>query len=432
MKDTNQFQRFFQRFVSGSYPLLAAAAAALIWANISPHTYHGVWHTKLAVSIGSLDFAKTLAHWIDEALMTLFFFTVGLEIKREFLVGGLSSLKQAVLPIAAAIGGMLIPALIYSAFNAHAIASHGWGIPMATDIAFSLAILGLLGRRIPLSLKIFLSAFAIADDLGAVVVIAVFYTPAINWPYFYSAACFVILLAAANRLWIRWSLVYVILGLGLWICIMGSGIHATVAGVVVALFIPARGKYDTDTFLQTVRTQLNAIECEADSCGFSILMNRTHLNAVQNIELACEAVETPLQQLEHGLESWIAYVVLPLFALANAGLVLKGLNPAATVLHPITVGIEAGLFFGKPVGIILFTYFAVRFMGADLPSGANWRHIVGIGFLGGIGFTMSLFISGLSFQQPEFSEYARLGILVASFASGLTGFLVLKTIKAQS
>lgn len=424
--DISPFQRFFKRFVSGSYPLFIAAAAAVIWANISAHTYHEVWHTKLAISLGPFQFAKTLAHWIDEALMTIFFFIVGLEIKREFLVGGLSSPKQAVLPIAAALGGMLVPAAIYAAFNAATASARGWGVPMATDIAFSLAILGLLGKRIPFSLKIFLSAFAIADDLGAVAVIAVFYTPSINWSYLIGACGFVLLLFAANRLWIRQSLVYVIIGIGLWFVVLRSGVHATVAGVLLAMFIPARGKYDTDTFVKTVKAELDTIACQQDSCGFSILMNRAHLNAVQNIELACEAVETPLQRLEHGLQTWVAFVVLPLFALANAGLVLGGLDVQAAAFHPVTLGIVLGLVLGKPVGITLFSYLAVKLMGAHLPPGVRWRHMVGTGCLGGIGFTMSLFISGLSFRLPDFGEFAKLGVLTASLASAIAGYLILR------
>ncbi|NNF98627.1 MAG: Na+/H+ antiporter NhaA [Desulfobacteraceae bacterium] len=426
-KVTNPFQRFFGHFVSGSYPLFAAAAAALVWANFEPHSYHGVWHADVAISVGPFQMVKSLAHWIDEALMTIFFFVVGLEIKREFLVGGLATPKQAMLPIAAAVGGMLIPAALYALFNAGTETGNGWGIPMATDIAFSLAILGLLGTRVPFGLKLFLSAFAIADDLGAVLVIAVFYTASIQWSYFMVAAVFVLLLAAANRLWIRWTIVYVVLGTGLWFAILGSGVHATVAGVLVAFFIPARGKYDTDTFVETVKNELDVIACEQNSCGFTILLNRGHLNAVQNIELACEAVETPLQRLEHGLQSWVALVILPLFALANAGLVLSGLDIKTAFLQPVTLGIETGLILGKPLGVFLFTFLAAKLFKASLPENVTWRHILGAGCLGGIGFTMSLFISGLSFQQPEISEYAKLGILTASVISGIAGYLILRS-----
>ncbi len=424
--DASPFLRFFSKFVSGSYPLFAAAAAALLWANISPHTYHAVWHAELTISIGSFQIAKSLAHWIDEALMTIFFFVVGLEIKREFLVGDLSSPKQAALPIAAAIGGMVLPAAIYASLNAGTDAIDGWGIAMATDIAFSLAILGLLGKKIPIGLKLFLSAFAIADDLGAVAVIAAFYTPTIHWVYFFWALGFMMLLLIANRLWIRHTLVYVVLGLGLWFAILGSGIHATVAGVLVAMFIPARGKYDTDTFVETVSSELNNITCLEDGCGFSILMNRDHLNAVQNIAIACEAVETPMQRLEHGLQAWVAFAILPLFALANAGLVLGGLDIGSAALHPVTVGIVLGLVLGKPLGITLCALLSVWLLKTQLPQGVGWHHMIGTGFLGGIGFTMSLFIGGLSFTQPDYREFAKLGVLAASLASGILGYLILR------
>ena len=232
------FLRFFKGFVQGSYPLFAAAVAAVIWANVSHETYHHFWHSEFSVILGPFEIAKSLAHWIDDALMTVFFFTVGLEIKREFLVGGLSTPKQALLPVSAAIGGMLVPALIYTGINAGTPEVRGWGIPMATDIAFSLAVLGLLGSRIPFGIKLFLSAFAFADDLGAVLVIALFYTSAIQWSALLVGGGFLVLLFFANRLWIHNALVYLVLGLGLWLCIMSSGVHATVAGVLAAMFIP--------------------------------------------------------------------------------------------------------------------------------------------------------------------------------------------------
>jgi len=419
------FQRFFQKIVHGSYPLFLATVIALVWANVSPHSYHDLWHKEFSIALGHFQISKSLVHWIDEALMSLFFFTVGLEIKREFLVGGLSSPKQAILPIAAAAGGMIVPAIIYGIFNYGTDTAHGWGVPMATDIAFSLAILSALGARIPLGLKLFLTAFAIADDLGAVVVIALFYTKSIVWSSLGVSVLFLLGLAVANRLWIRSTLVYVILGLGLWYAVLSSGIHATVAGVIVAMFIPARGKYDTDTFLKTVSKNLHAFDCESDSCGYSILLNRTHLNAVQAIDLACRDVETPLQRLEHSLQSWIAYVVLPLFALANSGLTVKSIDISSAMLHPVTLGIMLGLVLGKPVGISLFTFLSVRVLRTPLPSGVNWRHIIGAGLLGGIGFTMSLFISGLSFVKPELLDVSKLGILAGSIVSALAGYIVL-------
>jgi NhaA family Na+:H+ antiporter len=418
------FQRFFKKLVSGSYPLFLAAIFAIIWANISAASYHSFWHAELSYSFGQIQVSKSLVHWIDEALMTLFFFVVGLEIKREILVGGLSSFKQAALPIAAAAGGMIVPAAIYLVLNYGTPETRGWGIPMATDIAFSLAVLAMLKDKVPKGLRIFLSAFAIADDLGAVVVIALFYTATVVWQNLLISVAFMVALAVVNRLWIRRTLVYVLLGIGMWLSFLGSGVHATVAGVVVAMFIPASGKYDTDTFIRNVRAYLDEIACDSE-CGNSILMNRQHLNAVQAINLACLNVETPLQRLEHGLQSWVAYLVLPLFALANSGLVLKGIDFVSAISQPVTLGILGGLVLGKPLGISLFTYLGSRLLKAPLMPDIKWSHILGISLLGGIGFTMSLFISGLSFSSAQMLDFSKLAIIAGSAVSGILGLAVL-------
>ncbi|MFH1481830.1 MAG: Na+/H+ antiporter NhaA [Pseudomonadota bacterium] len=420
------FQRFFKKFVTGSYPLFFATMLALIWANISAPSYQHIWHAEMTFALGPFQITKSLIHWIDEALMALFFFTVGLEIKREMLVGELASPKRALLPIVAALGGMVVPALIYISLNYGRPSYQGWGIPMATDIAFSLAVLAILGKKVPVGLKVFLSALAIADDLGAVLVIALFYTKEINGQSLLVSGVFLVALGLANRLWIRKTLIYALLGIGMWLAILGSGIHATVAGVVVALFVPARGRYDTDTFIQKVKGSLEAFECEPDSCGYTILLNQRHLNAVQAIDLACYDVETPLQRMEHSLQSWIALLILPLFALANSGLVLKGLNINEALTHPVTLGVALGLTLGKPIGISLGTYLAFKVLKTPLPSGVNWTHIAGAGLLGGIGFTMSLFISGLSFSTAQFTDFSKLGIIAGSIISGVLGLIILK------
>jgi Na+:H+ antiporter, NhaA family len=419
------FQLFFRQITQGSYPLFLAAVAALAWANLDAYSYHALWHTELSVGLGPFLLTKTLAHWIDEALMAVFFFVVGLEIKRELLVGGLSSPRQAILPVAAAIGGMAVPALIFLAFNAGTVAAKGWGIPMATDIAFALAVLSLLGDRAPLGLKLFLSALAIADDLGAVLVIALFYTPVIHAGYLLAAIAILGILLAGNLMWIRWTLFYAVCGVALWFAVLGSGIHATVAGVVVALFIPARGKFDTDTFVRNVRHHLDRLSCEDESCGFSILLNRNHLNSVQAIDLCCKNVETPLQRLEHALQPWVAYLVLTLFALANAGLHLGGLDWAGALGDPVTQGVALGLTLGKPLGVVGFSFMATRWFKAQLPSGVGWADILGAGLLSGIGFTMSLFVTGLSFSSPEMAENAKLAIILASVVSGILGYMVI-------
>jgi NhaA family Na+:H+ antiporter len=420
------FQSFFKKVVGGSFPLFFATIAALVWANASFESYHSVWHSELSASLGNFSISRSLVHWIDEALMAVFFFVVGLEIKREILVGELASFRKALLPVAGALGGMLFPAAIYMVFNYGTPSFKGWGIPMATDIAFSLAVLAALGKRVPFGLKIFLSAFAIADDLGAVLVIAIFYTDAITWVYLLISLGFLVLLLMANLLWIRNTLVYALLGVGLWYFILGSGIHATVAGVLLAMFIPARGRYDTDKYVQKVRTCLNRFtECDEGSCGYSILLNKVHLNAVRHIEEACHDVETPMQRLEHGLNAWVSYLILPLFALANAGLSLKGISFSETLLHPVTLGIVLGLVIGKPVGITLMTYLASKVLKAPLSGGVTWSKIIGASILGGIGFTMSLFISGLSFGGMEVTQYSKLGILLGSLIAAVVGLAFL-------
>lgn len=419
------FQQFVKKVVTGGFLLFATAVFSLAWANFSPDSYAHFWHIDLSISLGPYSITKSLVHWIDEALMTLFFFTVGLEIKREVLVGELASVKKALLPVSAACGGMIFPAAIYLLLNFGTDAAHGWGIPMATDIAFALAVLSLLGRRVPFGVRIFLSALAIADDLGAVVVIALFYTKTINMGYLLISLVFLVALGVANWLWLRHTLLYALLGLGLWFFILGSGIHATVAGVIVALFIPARAKYDTDTFIRKVSSYLEKFRCENGECGHTILLDQSHLDAVQSIEFACHQTETPLQRLEHGLNSWVAYIVLPLFALANAGVALEGVNIMDILASNLTLGVILGLLVGKPLGIFFFTFATVKIFKINLIGGINWGHILGASVLGGIGFTMSIFISGLSFPDMQSVELSKFGIVAASFVSSLVGVTIL-------
>jgi len=417
-------ESFFKKEASSSVLLLLASFGAVAWANsaLAPF-YHDLLHTHLTLELGEYQITKSLLHWINDGLMTYFIFIVGLEIKREILVGELSNPKSALLPVFAALGGMLVPGAIYFAINRGTPTASGWGIPMATDIA--LGAIAVFGRKLPVGLRVFLSAFAIADDLGAVVIIAVFYTKEIVWGYLIICLFFVAGLAVANLLWIRWTLLYALLGLGIWVAVLGSGVHPTVAGFVVAMFIPARGKYDTDRFVKKVKDIMDEFQCEEQSCGYSILLDRGHLNAVHALEMACHEVETPLQRLEHSLHPWIAFVLLPLFAFANAGLSLKGIDLTSIVHQPLTLGITLGLFLGKPVGIALFSFLAVKTNIAVLPAEVRWSHIIGAGLLGGIGFTMSLFVSGLSFASPELLNYAKLGILLGSILSALAGIAFL-------
>lgn len=422
---TTTFQYFFTRISQAGFLLFGAAVIAFLWSNINPEGYNHFWHKELAITLGSITVTHSLVHWVNDGLMTIFFLTVGLEIKRELLVGGLSDPKRAALPVGAAVGGMVVPALIYVGFNLGTDSMMGWGIPMATDIAFSLAVLSLLGKRVPFGLRLFLTAFAIADDLGAILVIALFYTPSLNLSALFAAAIVTAGLWALNRAGVRHSAPYLVFCVLLWFAVSQAGLHSTIAGVVTAMFIPSKGRYDTDIFLQMVGDKLEHIRCH-EGCGQSILVNRRHLDAVQDIKLACKEVETPLQRMEHGFSSWVGYLILPLFALSNAGVTLIGLDPFAALSDPITMGIGLGLVVGKPIGIFIFTYGVAKILKTELIQGTTWSQIFGVGLLGGIGFTMSLFISNLSFHEGGQLEYAKIGIMIGSFFSACLGYMVLR------
>ncbi|HMG06533.1 MAG TPA: Na+/H+ antiporter NhaA [Chthoniobacterales bacterium] len=381
------FQEFADLEASGGLLLIGCTVAALVWAN-SPFagSYFHFWHMDLTFGrIGGL-LAKPLHFWINDGLMALFFLLVGLEIKREILVGELASFQRAVLPIAAALGGMIVPAAFYLLFNHGGPGAAGWGIPMATDIAFALGVLALLGSRVPTSLKVFLAALAIADDIGAVLVIAFFYTERISWISLGVGGVFFVALLAANRAGVRHLLIYAILGLGLWVAFLQSGIHATVAGVLLAIAIPTR--------------------------------QRTASRAVLTSN------ESPMLRLEHALIPWNRYLIMPVFALANAGVILGG-GAARSVVAPVSLGVICGLVIGKPIGIVLFSWLATRTRLAAMLDGIGWCQIVGVGMLGGIGFTMSLFIANLAFGEAPALETAKVGILVASVVSGIAGAIVL-------
>lgn len=427
-------QWFFSSEVLSSVLLLFTSLSAVYWANsfLAGHYQHFL-HMELSLSLGKYHITKSIVHWINDGLMSLFFFTVGLEIKREILVGELASFKKAMMPVAAAAGGMIFPGLIYLALNHGKPGAGGWGVPMATDIAFSLGAIALFGKKLPVGLRIFLAAFAIADDLGAVIVIAVFYTKNIAWSYIIVAIHFILGLVLANYLWIRWIPLYIILGLGTWISVMGSGIHPTIAGIIVALTIPAKGKYNTLHFFKKVKAIMDDFECYEELCKHerAILLHKEHLNSVHTLEMACHDVETPLQRLERTLHPWVAFMILPLFAFGNAGLSFEGMTVSTAAFNPVTLGIILGLFIGKPLGISIFSFIAVKAGLASLPQGVKWPHIIGAGMLGGIGFTMSLFISDLAFVSPDLLNYAKLGTLSGSILSIVTGILFLNFYKSE-
>jgi len=423
---TYPIQEFLHQQASGGILLIIATVIALVWAN-SPfsESYHHLWHTYVKVDVGGVGLNYSLHHWINDGLMVIFFFVVGLEIKRELLVGELSSVKKAALPIAAALGGMIFPALIYTVFNLGSESASGWGIPMATDIAFVVGILALLGNRVPLALKIFILALAIVDDLGAVLVIAIFYTSNISLTSLMIAGGLIVLLIAMNRLGVRNLLVYTIVGVALWLAFLKSGVHATVAGVLLAFTIPVSSRINTKKFKNETERLLKDFD-NAGEHGEDVLTNSERLSIVDQIENNCEKILTPLQRFEHGLHPWVSFFIMPVFALANAGVTIgSGLSSALT--HPVSIGIILGLFVGKQIGIFGFSYLAVKLKLASEPEGVSWKKIYAASVLAGIGFTMSLFIANLAFNSPELLNISKVGILAGSLLSGIVGFIILKS-----
>ncbi|QSX34701.1 Na+/H+ antiporter NhaA [Shewanella avicenniae] len=373
-------RNFLSQESAGGILLLVAVALAMLFANTPlVGLYQGMLDTPLQIRLGALDINKPLLLWINDGLMALFFLLIGLEVKRELLEGALSSVAKASLPTFAAIGGMLFPALIYAAFNYHdEFTLGGWAIPAATDIAFALGIMALLGSRVPVALKVFLLALAIIDDLGVIVIIALFYSADLSVTSLVIAAAAVVGLIALNRKGVTSLGAYGVVGLILWVAVLKSGVHATLAGVIIAFAIPLRG-------------------------------NNGH---------------SPSEHLEHSLHPWSNFVILPLFAFANAGVSLGGVS-AESLISPVPIGIALGLLLGKPLGVMLFSFVAVKLRWAELPEGIGWRHIAPVAVMCGIGFTMSMFIASLAFEHGGviYGDLARLGILMGSMVAAVVGYL---------
>lgn len=388
MRTFSALREFLRLEASGGIILVAAAIVALVWSN-SPAAglYVDLLDTPVVVQIGALKLAKPLLLWINDGMMAVFFMLVGLEIKREVMEGQLSSLGQAALPGIGAIGGMAVPAITYLLVNAgHPAHYDGWAIPAATDIAFALGVLALVGSRAPASLKIFLLALAVMDDLGAIVIIALFYTADLSLASLALAGIGIVGLIALNMFNVRRLAPYMLVGIFLWVCVLKSGVHATLAGVVIGLAVPLRGGAGEE--------------------------------------------EPPLRHLEHMLHPWVAFAILPVFAFANAGVSLAGLSPAV-LFEPVPLGIALGLFLGKQVGVMSFCWAAIRLGWAKLPEGANWLQFYGIGLLTGIGFTMSLFIGTLAFPDVGYSAGVRIGVLTGSLASAVAGYAMLVAASAR-
>ena len=419
------FASFIHSEAASSVLLMVCTVVALAWAN-SPwaHAYEALHHVSFGVAVGSRVFTLPLHAWINDGLMALFFFVVGLEIKREVVVGQLSSLRRAALPATAALGGMVVPAAIYAWFNAGGPGTRGWGIPMATDIAFALGVLALLGPRVPLSLKVFLTALAIGDDLGAVLVIAVFYTETIRLTALLAAAVLLGLFALLLRRRIRQPLVLLVPVVAVWVAILASGVHATVAGVLVAMMISMKAPLPPQRFVEIVRDRLRELE-RSDVTRESVLLDEAQLDTLLELHEAAADVRPPGLLLERLLHPLQAYVVLPLFALFNAGIPLDT-GALTGMTGAISLGVALGLVIGKPLGLMLFSWLAVRSGLAFLPADLGWRAVFGVAWLAGIGFTMSLFVSGLAFKSAEAIEQAKLGILAGSLVAGVTGYLLLR------
>ncbi|MDG6774228.1 Na+/H+ antiporter NhaA [Thiomicrorhabdus sp. ZW0627] len=428
-KVATPFEEFLHNQTTTGLVLMIMTVIALILAN-SPlaEAYSHLFHTHFTVALGEFAIDHTLHHWINDGLMAIFFFLVGLEIKREVMVGELSDPKNAVLPIVAALGGMVFPALIFYYITQGTPAENGWGIPMATDIAFAISALVLLGKRVPAALVTFLVGLAIVDDLGAVTVIALFYTEQINMPYLLAAFVFFAVLISFNRFGIHKPLPYFIVGGFMWASMLESGVHATIAGILTALAIPAKPKFNPSFFHEHMNTLVNAYQKEErNDPNHQLSDNQKSL--VRQMEKGVHRVQTPLNRLEHDLHLPVGLIIIPLFALANAGIALNFSEMGGLLTEPVTLGVMFGLVFGKVIGIAGVSWVVIKLGLARLPTGSTMSQLFGVSFLGGIGFTMSIFIAELAWDTPnDMLLGAKTGILVASLVAGLFGFLWLRFI----
>jgi NhaA family Na+:H+ antiporter len=427
-KALNPLNRFMHFEHSEGLVLLLSVISALVLAN-SPFrdSYHHFWETKLRIAFLDRELNYSLHQWVNDGLMAMFFFVVGLELKRELIIGELSSFKKAILPIAAAVGGMVLPAVFYIFINYDLNSENGWGIPMATDIVFTLALMGLVSKKIPLAAKIFLVALATVDDLGAVLVIALFYSSEISAMNLILGFCLLAVLALANLVKVRNVYFYAIVGIGgVWLAFLLSGVHATIAGVLVAFTIPAKTRINENLYSGGIRKLLGEYDKEIPEDGPLITSKQHYLiEEIKNLSLKAQS---PLQKLEIKLHPWTSYLIIPLFALSNAGVAIED-SFFEDLFNPVTMGIILGLIGGKFVGILLFTWILVKTKIAPLPKFSSWKHIVGLALLAGVGFTMSLFITNLAFIKTQHIDQAKIGILIASVISGTLGILVLKSLK---
>jgi NhaA family Na+:H+ antiporter len=417
------FQKFVKIESLSGILLFGSMIAALILAN-SPLGENFLDIFQYKVGFGTTDFqlVKPLILWINDGLMAVFFFVIGLEIKRELLIGELNSVRKATLPLFAAMGGMIFPVAFFFILNRNPATASGWGIPMATDIAFSLAILGLLGKRVPIGLKIFLTAFAIVDDLGAVLVIAIFYSGTLNWTLAGTAVLLLGLLFLLSYLGIYHKVLVLTLGIVIWVLFLKAGIHPTIAGVLLAFTIPLRRRVGVEAYARKLKNLVNSIEENEDKS--TPLLTREQIEEIDNLEDWTEQVQSPLQHMEHKLHNWVAFLIMPLFALANSGVVLKG---GAQPDWNLGSAVFFGLIAGKFTGVALLSWIGVKLGVAALPEGVSFKQVLGVALLAGVGFTMSIFVANLAFfDEPVFLDSAKLGTLAGSFTAGIAGYLFLR------
>jgi NhaA family Na+:H+ antiporter len=411
-------ERFLRIEAASGVMLLVAALIALVWAN-SPwsHAYHALWHTSLGAHVGPFALERSLEWFVNDVLMVVFFFVVGLEIRREVQKGELSELRRAALPVLAALGGMVVPALVYLAVAGSAETRHGWGVPMATDIAFALGILALLGRRVPAALRVLLLALAVIDDLGAIVVIALFYSAGIAWHGLGIAVAGIAVIFALQFFGVRLKAIYVLPGVMVWAGIYAAGVHPTIAGVIIGLLTPTRAWLGPDGFTHHVGHEVRRISDASD------LSTHELASALKHVDRARREAISPAEALIEALHPWVAFVIMPTFALANAGVSLGGVTldgHAAT----IALGTSLGLVIGKPVGVILACFVAIRLGIAKLPLGLGSRHLTVLGLVAGIGFTMALFVAQLAFSNVTELGSAKLGVLCASGVAAVLTLVV--------
>jgi NhaA family Na+:H+ antiporter len=418
------FQKFVKVESLSGVLLFGATILALVWAN-SPfqHLYESLWQYKIGITTESFSLNKPLILWINDGLMAIFFFLIGLELKRELLIGELDTPRKAAFPFFAALGGMVIPVLLFIFLNKNPETSDGWGIPMAADIAFTLAILNLLGKKVPLSLKVFLTAFAIIDDIGAVLVIAIFYSSSVNWMLIAISVIPLAFLLFLSHKKLHSRYLFLVLGFIVWLLFLKSGIHPTVAGVLLAFTVPIRQKMNIKTYANKLMELSKSIKSGSDENTY--ILTKQQIEQIDSLEEISDNVQSPLQQLEHRLHNWVAYFIVPIFALSNAGVSFR---TEMVLDSALIINTASCLVVGNFIGVTVLSYLSLKLKITVLPKNTTFKHILGIGCLAGVGFTMSIFIANLAFvQNPAFIDSAKIGILAGSLISGISGYILLRT-----